>query len=376
MRALASFSDDDGKNCYPSLETLAMRSGCKRTTLWKVLKEFKKRRWIKVKHTGRVNIYEILAHGCVVPTQEGVFTGNAGKAPNSQERSSRSELLKFGRRTSEVQIPNPRSSDSENNSYQRLSSKNSSQSLSSSSTSERSDNSALLGRKGAGADEEDDGNFLEGNKKGREGSSFVTQSGNTAGDERRFPPAAHVGAQDEQCTAGVSTTPVIHSPGMTPPLTIGCLVPEVWRSIIDKVKKRRPLITHWVEAATPIRCESTSLTLGFGPGMELDLEALSRPNNHRLIEDVISSLFGGGTWQVNFELREDLPAREPVPETPEKDRSRRPFPQVNDNNAHSVWEMLRRESNSELEQISKDRSDRRRAGMARKVLQQRRKDLG
>src|SRR6516165_781874 len=67
MRALASFADDDGGNCFPALATLAARSQCSQSTVRRVLQQFKKRKWIAIKHTGRSNIYQISPHGCVEP---------------------------------------------------------------------------------------------------------------------------------------------------------------------------------------------------------------------------------------------------------------------------------------------------------------------
>jgi hypothetical protein len=65
MRALASFADDDGERCFPSLATLAARSQCSKRTVTSVLKEFKERKWIAITYTGRSNRYRILEHGCV-----------------------------------------------------------------------------------------------------------------------------------------------------------------------------------------------------------------------------------------------------------------------------------------------------------------------
>jgi hypothetical protein len=75
---------------------------------------------------------------------------------------------------------------------------------------------------------------------------------------------------------------------------------DVWPSIVEVIGKRRPLIVSLIERATPIRCEDASLTLGF-----------PRPFNHHQIEQVLASTFGG-TWKVDFELRDDLPNPDPV----------------------------------------------------------------
>jgi len=67
MRALASFADNDGGRCFPSLAKLATRSQCSQPTVKRVLKRFRQNNWIAVKRTGRSNQYQILKHGCVMP---------------------------------------------------------------------------------------------------------------------------------------------------------------------------------------------------------------------------------------------------------------------------------------------------------------------
>ena len=67
MRGLASFADNDGGRCFPSLAKLATRSQCSQPTVKRVLKRFRQDNWIAVKRTGRSNQYQILEHGCVMP---------------------------------------------------------------------------------------------------------------------------------------------------------------------------------------------------------------------------------------------------------------------------------------------------------------------
>lgn len=176
----------------------------------------------------------------------------------------------------------------------------------------------------------------------------------------------------------VAQTPRAHKEAL---LTRGCLDADVWGSILDGVRARRPLITSWIECATPVHCEGTSLTLGFGPSMKSALESLARPNNHRFIEELLGSLFGG-TWKLTFELRDDLPEppalieernREAAARQSEQNRRVRELQgiSVDDDNAHRIWERLLHQPDPVLEQISKEHNDRRAAGMARKILQQR-----
>jgi len=93
IRALVSFADDDGQNCFPSFEKLLKRIRCKRATLCKVLKEFAKRGWIRVEHTGRSNVYEILPHGCVRPQKSKAQTSEVQNLDATLIRYSHQRIL-------------------------------------------------------------------------------------------------------------------------------------------------------------------------------------------------------------------------------------------------------------------------------------------
>jgi hypothetical protein len=98
MRELASFADDDGGSCFPSLATLAEQSQCSQSTVRRVLQQFKKRKWITIKHTGRSNHYRILPHGCVTPkpsnSRERVFSENIQNGqPEHSECSLRTDRV-------------------------------------------------------------------------------------------------------------------------------------------------------------------------------------------------------------------------------------------------------------------------------------------
>ena len=73
MRALASFADNDGERCFPSLAALATRSQCNERTVKRVLKKFRRNNWIAVTRTGRSNQYRILEHRCVAPPEREVM---------------------------------------------------------------------------------------------------------------------------------------------------------------------------------------------------------------------------------------------------------------------------------------------------------------
>jgi hypothetical protein len=120
MRALVSFADNDGGSCFPSFPRLLERVRCKRTTLYKVLKEFAKRGWITIEHTQSSNVYQILPNGCVRPSS------------SKSERldvpgGSKSERQGFKIRTPGVQMLNTMGPTVEHNSSHILQSDTASQ---------------------------------------------------------------------------------------------------------------------------------------------------------------------------------------------------------------------------------------------------------
>lgn len=92
---------------------------------------------------------------------------------------------------------------------------------------------------------------------------------------------------------------------------------SVWPRILQEVRNRRPLIVSWIEPATPLSLENGTLKLGFPKDHSIGVESLSRPNNQKLLEEVVGEVVGGA-WKVVFELRDDLAAAEvrPSPATP------------------------------------------------------------
>ena len=111
MRALASFADDDGGNCWPSLEALAKRSGYKQATVCAVLRKFRESGWIRVKHTGRVNSYQILPHGFVLKAEQ-----------QTPERTAKNRTLGSKNCKADFQKSEGRVPKNEHDSYQGLSS--------------------------------------------------------------------------------------------------------------------------------------------------------------------------------------------------------------------------------------------------------------
>jgi DNA polymerase III subunit gamma/tau len=80
---------------------------------------------------------------------------------------------------------------------------------------------------------------------------------------------------------------------------------SIWERVLQEVRNRRPLIVSWIEPATPLSFENETLKLGFPKNSSLAVESLSRPNNQKLLEDVVGQVLGG-SWKLNFELRDDL----------------------------------------------------------------------
>jgi DNA polymerase III subunit gamma/tau len=87
---------------------------------------------------------------------------------------------------------------------------------------------------------------------------------------------------------------------------------SIWPRILQEVRNRRPLIVSWIEPATPLSLEGGTLKIGFPKDHAIGVESLSRPNNQKLLEEVVGEVVGG-TWKVVFELRDDLAAAEVRP---------------------------------------------------------------
>jgi DNA polymerase III subunit gamma/tau len=91
----------------------------------------------------------------------------------------------------------------------------------------------------------------------------------------------------------------------------------VWNRILDVVRTRRPLIIPWLEPVQPFFLEEARLKLALPADKAIALESLSRPNNRKLLEDIAAEILGG-SWEVTFELRDDLPARSLIAAEPVK----------------------------------------------------------
>ena len=81
-----------------------------------------------------------------------------------------------------------------------------------------------------------------------------------------------------------------------------------WSRVLEIVRSRRPLVISWLEPAKPLFLEPGKLKLAFPADKEIAIESLSRPNNRRLLEEIAAEILGG-EWEIEFELRDDLPPR-------------------------------------------------------------------
>jgi DNA polymerase III subunit gamma/tau len=90
---------------------------------------------------------------------------------------------------------------------------------------------------------------------------------------------------------------------------------STWPKMLDTIRGRRPLIVSWLEAATPFFPERGTFQLAFPKDQSIAVESLSRPNNRKILEEVAAEILGG-TWQVAFELRDDLAPARVKPATP------------------------------------------------------------
>jgi DNA polymerase-3 subunit gamma/tau len=82
-------------------------------------------------------------------------------------------------------------------------------------------------------------------------------------------------------------------------------VESAWSRLLQVVATHRPLILSWIELATPTFFADGIFRLGFPKDQELAVEGLSRPNNRKLLEDLLNEILGG-TWKIEFEIVEGL----------------------------------------------------------------------
>jgi len=152
-----------------------------------------------------------------------------------------------------------------------------------------------------------------------------------AGKEAKSPPVPEKFAIKESTESGVTPKRIAETPPSTKSGTgeiprpaewsvqineilteLSTPVGPVWERVLQEVRSRRPLIVSWIEPATPLSLKNGTLKLGFPKNYSLAVESLSRPNNQKLLEELLGQVLGG-SWKIEFELREDLAAAEIKP---------------------------------------------------------------
>ena len=87
---------------------------------------------------------------------------------------------------------------------------------------------------------------------------------------------------------------------------------RLWPQMLVEIRNRRPLILAWIESATPLALDSSTLTLGFPAENSLAMESILKPAHQKFLEEVLSRLLGSPRT-VTAELRADLPSRKAPP---------------------------------------------------------------
>jgi hypothetical protein len=84
---------------------------------------------------------------------------------------------------------------------------------------------------------------------------------------------------------------------------------SIWQRILAKITARRPLIRSWLDTAQPILLTEGVLRVRFGPDQSTAVESLARPNNQRILDELVSEIVGTET-RVELEA-ESFPLDEP-----------------------------------------------------------------
>jgi DNA polymerase-3 subunit gamma/tau len=95
-------------------------------------------------------------------------------------------------------------------------------------------------------------------------------------------------------------------------LSAPAVLDRLWPQVLAEIRNRRPLILAWIESATPLALDSSTLTLGFPAENSLAMESILKPTHRKFLEEVLSRLLGSPRT-VNAELRADLPLRKAAP---------------------------------------------------------------
>jgi len=80
---------------------------------------------------------------------------------------------------------------------------------------------------------------------------------------------------------------------------------EIWPALLAQIRRKRPLISSWIEAGTLIEIAANQAIIGFPTDQTLAVDSLMRQNNRVFLESLISEL-AGATLSIRCELREGL----------------------------------------------------------------------
>ena len=147
----------------------------------------------------------------------------------------------------------------------------------------------------------------------RSGKSPATEpQGERSGPVRTAPAAPEPILQTERSPVQAEP-PGAEESTATKPETASSLE-QLWPQVLAEVRNRRPLILSWIETATPLSLDGSTLTLGFPAENSLAMESVLRPANRKFLEEVLSQLLGSSRT-INCELRAQLRPRKAPPES-------------------------------------------------------------
>ena len=80
----------------------------------------------------------------------------------------------------------------------------------------------------------------------------------------------------------------------------------VWKTAVEQIRTRRPLIRGWVESAKALGTEGRFFVLGFPPEQKTAMESVASPRTRDFLEALLKEI-SGHSWNIKFTLKEGLP---------------------------------------------------------------------